>query len=348
MSDLSGIYFKQFKSQFDPYLESFLRNKLQESLYTQDVLVQKIITHAARLVTAGGKRARPYIAYLCYRSFGGNLKDEKKILETLVSLETFHMFALIHDDIIDHGKTRHGVPTLHEYIKPTHQGLSQAILAGDLLFNWSWETLLTHVSGKIGDDVTSLFAHMVNQVIIGQMLDVSMLVKKQASLKEIIQKTELKTAHYTFVNPMKIGISLAGGFTKKRVEWCEKMGIALGMAFQLQDDLLDIVGEAKNMGKATFSDFQEGQHTYFTHYIFEHSSAQDRKTLKKLFGTRLTEPQKRHIQKIFEKSGTVGNGKKQIRSYFAKARALLNVASIAKDIKSEWLSCIKYLESRTS
>jgi geranylgeranyl diphosphate synthase type I len=183
-----------------------------------------------------------------YKALGG--KEIEKALELFISLELFHNFALIHDDIMDKDSIRHGVQTVHEYVKEklqkegrsgdlNHIGNSQAILLGDILLCWAFS-----IFDEVNLDKDKLksakifFNKMANDVVLGQIIDIDIPSRKDIPIELINKKDKLKTASYTFIRPMQIGASLIG-IDEKTEKFCEDLGLNLGLAFQMQDDLLD-------------------------------------------------------------------------------------------------------------
>lgn len=231
-----------FKKEFDIYFKDFLDQKVKNiHSYTKDPHIISYINHANEIALSGGKRIRPFIAYLSYFAFGGK---EEKVIKTLLSLEIFHLFALIHDDIMDKDKLRHGILTSHLYVKndlkkrgerdSQHLGISQGILIGDLFFNWSWE-IIGSTSEK---NVVKLFGEMVDGTAVGQMLDIES-KNKNISQDLIYEINYLKTARYTFIYPLLIGASLSRNLKNDENKFLDELGFNLGMAFQAQDDIFD-------------------------------------------------------------------------------------------------------------
>ncbi|HVM90401.1 MAG TPA: polyprenyl synthetase family protein, partial [Verrucomicrobiae bacterium] len=284
-----------FKKRFDPVLRRLLVRKTKEmSRLTADRHVAEVIGHAGKLLLSGGKRVRPYLAWLAYREAGG----KKDVLEILAGLELFHAFALVHDDIMDRGMERHGVATTHRLY-----GDGQAILLGDLLFNWAYELIAPTPARDV-------FARMVDEVILGQMLDVDAVNRKKVSEQFLEEKMRLKTASYTFVRPMQFGVALAQGEKRKAqrmMEFCERFGWPLGLAFQIQDDLLDLVGDAKTLGKRTMNDVSEGQKTVFS------------AGLERYKGKKLSAKDRKDIRAYLEKSGNLARGIKRMKDAFDQA-----------------------------
>lgn len=232
---------QDFKKEFDIHLKIILDKKIEQiSSYTKNPNIIDYINHANQIALVGGKRIRPFIAYLFYLAFGG--KKQGRVIKILVALEIFHLFALIHDDIMDKDQLRHGIPTSQVYIANelrkkgdkdfVHLGLSQAILVGDLFFNWAWEIVGQEKS------INKLFSEMVDGTAVGQMLDVE---SKNKPLDQtlIYEINYLKTARYSFIYPLLIGASLAKELNSEEIKFLNDIGLNLGMAFQAQDDIFD-------------------------------------------------------------------------------------------------------------
>jgi geranylgeranyl diphosphate synthase, type I len=267
-----------FKKRFDILLGNYLDEKIENiSKFTKDTSIHSYLIYLKKISLSGGKRVRPYLAYLMYETLCKRKNED--ILKLLVFLEIFHIFCLIHDDIMDKSDLRHGVKTVHNYVsqllekekrigEPDHAGNSQAILLGDILLTWSQEIINSNNTfpQQIIDNVNSLFYKMVDEVSIGQMIDVDIATRKTVSKELIDEKTRLKTAGYSFTSPLLIGAALSGKDDDEIKTFCIKFGLAMGIAFQTQDDLLDITSSDKNLGKTTSLDKSQNQHTYFTYF----------------------------------------------------------------------------------
>jgi geranylgeranyl pyrophosphate synthase len=293
---------KIFKKKFDTYLKQCLDGKIKNiSKFTKDLSILSYINYLSKNSLHGGKRIRPYLAYLMYQTLCQ--KENEKIFELLVFLEIFHIYCLMHDDIMDKANLRHGIPTAQIYVSDylkkekrvgdlEHVGNSQAILLGDMLLAWSQEIINSNKEfpQEIINKVNGFFYEMIDEVIVGQMIDVDMVTRKEVSKELIDEKTRLKTAGYSFINPLLIGAALSGKDSAEIITFCKKFGLAMGMAFQTQDDLLDIISSEKTLGKTTSLDKSQNQHTYFTHFpsleygkkIISDNFKQARKLVEKL------------------------------------------------------------------
>lgn len=253
-------------------LEEKLRLKLKE---TEDIIREysprlfadaKIIEEAMNYsLLAGGKRMRPILLLETYRLFGG--KDGKMAHCFAAALEMIHTYSLIHDDLpaMDDDDLRRGRPTNHKVY-----GEAIAILAGDGLLNLAAETAskaFTHCESldeykRVGEAISKMFYYSGAEGMIGgQVLDIlSEEGKKEKNEDFFLSMYELKTGGLikaAFV----IGALLAGA-KPSELDIMEKVGLSLGLVFQLQDDILDITGDEVKLGKPVHSDEKNNKLTY--------------------------------------------------------------------------------------
>lgn len=344
----------EFSHLFEPKLLQWVEKKIASyQQYTDDVSVLEWIGYLEKLIRAGGKRIRPYLVFLMHHSL---VKEESEtVWNVCIGLELFHLFALIHDDIMDKGAVRRGVMTSHRYIsqrlkedqricEADHIGESQAILLGDLVFSWSYELLNTP---GVTSSVKQVFQIMVDEVVIGQMLDVDIMTRSRVSEKLITEKMYLKTAGYTFVQPLLLGATLANA-DERILDFCKDFGKSLGLAFQIQDDLLDLQSSADVIGKNAFSDLRERQHTYFSQYIVDHGDAKARDTLCELWGKDLTESDRVLVSTLFESSGSLAYGKSIMQNYFNAADVALAASTLDLAKRDHFAQLSAYIRNRTA
>lgn len=215
MTEKLASFRAKFNRQFDYYL--FEKEK---ELVAIDSSIKPLVSHA-RKIAKKGKRIRAFLADLSFMGFGG--KDEKLVLQAGISLELLHLFALIHDDIIDKDEERRGIMTVHKKF-----GLDSGILAGDLILTLADEAF------PFSKKALNCYHQLKKEVIVGQYLDVLSEQKEESILKTM----ELKTARYTVFRPLQIGALLAGA-GQSAIEELKKYALLTGIAFQLGDDLLD-------------------------------------------------------------------------------------------------------------
>lgn len=333
---------KDFKNKIDKEILIFLDSKIFSlSKYQTNDLDYRVFDQLLKLLR-DGKRIRSYVAFLSYKAYGG--KDDKNAIKLFSFLEIFHAFCLVHDDIMDDADQRHGVKTINKLY-----GNSQAILIGDFLFSWAWEILLTNkeFDEKSIERAKGIFLEMIDEVIIGQMTDLNITAKQKVSNEEIINKMLLKTAGYSFIKPMIIGAYLARNI-KDEEKPIEKFGKYLGLAFQIQDDLLDIMFDSNQTKKSDFNDVAQHQHTLFTNYVFEKGNKEQRGILKTMFGKKLNQIDKDMLRKVFVNSGAIGYGKKEIINNLNNAKKALEKIKIDEKYKNLFLKLTDDLVNRSN
>ncbi|OGH03060.1 MAG: hypothetical protein A2798_01360 [Candidatus Levybacteria bacterium RIFCSPHIGHO2_01_FULL_37_17] len=347
---------EEFKEVFNPVLNEFVDKKTAEFIkHTTDLFIKDFVTYSKNLITGGGKRIRPYLAYLSYKTFGGGNEDEE--MDVFVALELFHNFLLIHDDIIDKSIVRRGQKTIHEYVLEKlskddrigdlkHIANSQAIVIGDLIFSWVLE-LLIKSKNKSLSYLFNYFFKNVDEVIIGQIIDGDTSTRKRAGLKLIEEKTTLKTAYYSFIRPLQIGAVLANpNYGMEKL--FEDFGTKLGIAFQIQDDLLDIIGKPDEIKKTPLLDIEEHRYTFFTNYLQENGTNEQQEYFNSVFGKKLTEPNQKLLRATFEKSGAITYGKKLINENFNKAKDIIRNSNLENDYKQNFIELVVLIEHRQS
>lgn len=242
---------------------------------------QKIVLEAMNYsILAGGKRLRPMMMQEIYRAYGG---EDERIHPFMAAIEMIHTYSLVHDDLpeMDNDALRRGMPTTH-----VKYGQAMAVLAGDALLNYSMEILMKEAS--LQEDVI-LQKRMVQAVSVlyrksgiygmigGQTKDVE--AEKQGenpALEEILFIDECKTAALIQASLM-IGAILAGA-SQTDIERLEKIGYDLGVAFQIQDDILDITSTTDELGKPVGSDERNHKMTYVSYRGLE-GAENDQRTM---------------------------------------------------------------------
>ena len=237
----------EHRVEIDAVLCGFLEHK-QVEMARLHPAAATLASELLRLVGSGGKRLRPALGYWGYRAAGG--VPDGRIIRAAASLELFHTFALIHDDLMDDADERRGIPSIHAHVAvsaavatsadPRRAGISAAMLIGDIAAVWADELLVT--SGFDASRVTRALvrAYDVRQeMAVGQFLDVT----GQARVDEAAGRlaANLKGGRYTVTGPLLMGAELARDETLDAdlLRALQEFGEPLGEAFQLQDDLHD-------------------------------------------------------------------------------------------------------------
>ncbi len=307
------------------------------------------------LAMVGGKRLRPYFLVLTYLAYGG--ADYEQVLPVAAAQELLHVSLLIHDDIIDKDYVRYGQDNVAGLMKKSyskrgagrnaeHFGNSAAILAGDLLLSGAYQLI---ASSQLNDaqkaQATAKLGESIFLVGGGELLDTESSLLAWGSGKAL-KIADLKTARYSFVGPMVTGALLANA-GKPDVGLIEEMGIALGIAFQLADDLLGIYGDSKVTGKTTVGDIREGKRTYLMEQAIARANKADLAKLQKLLGNpKVTQTQAKQVQAILERCGAKADCLAQIELYAAQATSMLECLAMSDAAKDAFRQIIQKATKR--
>jgi geranylgeranyl diphosphate synthase type I len=178
------------------------------------------------------------------------------------------------------------------------------------------------------------------------MLDVDFTMRGVVSAEEAERKTQLKTASYTFVRPLQLGAILAGAGAEVEV-FCELFGSALGSAFQLQDDLFDLIAAQEDLGKPVMNDIREGQQTPITAYFFAHASAADQAVFLERFGRSFPRHDESLVRDLLARSGSLSFAEQEIERHVATARDALIHFQLPPATKEALVGLVDYLAART-
>ena len=238
-----------------------------------------------RFTAGGGKRVRPVLCLLGAEAVGGRAADA---LSSAVAVELFQSAALIHDDIADEGELRRGEPCLHRV-----EGEGLAINAGDLALTQVFEVLLADegMDAERKVRVMGEIARMERHTLEGQALDLGWVRDRRWDLAtdDYLYMVRSKTAWYSAAVPLYVG-ALAAGASEDAARGLLELGLSAGVAFQLQDDLLNLVGDADAQGKDFRSDVTEGKRTLAVVWALEHLGEAGRAELVDLLDAHSSAP----------------------------------------------------------
>ena len=346
------INYQDFKTKFNSELRSWLDSKKESFNSSFRVgLAKKIIDRVDKIAMAEAKRIRPFVVFLMYKEAQ---QDEKDIdWKPFLAIELFHLFGLIHDDIMDCDSKRRGKKTVHEFIKETefndedrstHVSNSLAILAGDLVYSWVNELFFQSKSYPIEAKrrAKEYFFKMSEEVMVGQIMDMDN--REGKDVEYLFKKMSLKTSSYTFVRPMQIGVALGGG-SENKMKFCEKWGQKMGLAFQIQDNLIDFT--SSETGKDDFSDIKEGTLNILTYFVKQNKPESFDNILKATLNSKeISKKEKKQIKNLFESSGAIEYAENQVENYLNKSKQLLQEYELSTEIKTELSNLINLLENR--
>lgn len=348
-------FLQDFKTDFDPRLRAYIDARIQET-QAEDELVAEALEHVKAILLAGGKRLRPALMLLGYEAAGG--VDKERLLQTAISIELVHLFLLIHDDIIDRDSLRHGVMTLHERYaewgrkkfaleNPVHFGNSIALIVGDLLYSLGNDIIFQ--SGFPHERVFAALSKtqkIVSHTSIGEARDIYLEYRKQATSAEVLKMYEQKTARYTFEGPLHLGALLAGG-SEALLTTFSQYALPLGIAFQIQDDILGVYGDEQRIGKPVGSDIQEGKMTILVTKALEKSGTHHQ-TLKNLLarGKALTADDLEQFRTLIRECGSLEEVKQLAHTSIYAAKAALEGTVIPETPRSILLGLAEYMLAR--
>ncbi len=262
----------------------------------------------------GGKRLRPILALLSCDMLGA---DYKKAIHSALSLEVFHNFTLLHDDVMDHSDLRRGRLSV-----PKKFGLTRAILSGDAMFALAYELLSQSPIESLAK-VNTVFARMSVEIMEGQQMDMDFELREDVSLEEYTRMITKKTA-VLLAASLKIG-ALIGGAKEELAQVFYEIGIAMGLAFQLKDDFLDVYGEEATFGKPIGGDIEENKQTWLLiqarHFAMERG---EENSLKELLLIQDKEEKIKRVKEIYNRYNLPNLIEKEIENYSQKALSLLS------------------------
>jgi geranylgeranyl diphosphate synthase type II len=220
------------------------------------------------MLDGGGKRVRSTLLILSCEAVGGTAA---RALNAAAAVEILHNFTLVHDDIMDNADARRGRPTVHK-----RWSVNDALLVGDELLGGAYEALL-ETPGSSHRSLAGVLTRGLLDVCEGQALDLEFEGRTEVSVKEYFRMIGKKTGSL-IAAATELG-GLVGGGTRLQVAALRRFGLRLGRAFQVQDDLLDVVGDPRGFGKTIGGDILEGKKTYLLLRAAERAEGDDRRLI---------------------------------------------------------------------
>ncbi len=330
------LYLSRNAKKFDDYLLTFFENGSHPDMdrYLYDPL--------RRFSDNAGKRHRPLICLLGCEAVGG---DPQKAWPSAAAIEHFHTAALIHDDIEDSSLTRRDEPCMH-----ITEGLGLAVNAGDLA--------LALVCGTVIDDdgleediklrVLGELVAMTTRTIEGQALDIGWARDDRfdLSVADYLVMANHKTAFYSGAIPLAVGAMIGGG-SETQVEALRDFGMASGLAFQIQDDVLNLVGTKESTKKDFRSDLTEGKRTLVAIHALQTSTRRER--LLELLSSRPADAaQLQEIVDIMQAAGSIDYARDYARELIVGAKQRLKEAVPKSRARTLLLSMADFFVRRSS
>lgn len=320
---------------FDQYFERSIREAAAISMSYQE-LWQSLYD----FFRAGGKRLRPQLTLFAYEAFGGS--DTPSIIPIAAAQEMLHFSLLIHDDIIDRDYSRHATaniagryreryaPYLSSSDDQTHFAQSTAIVAGDLMLSSAHELIATSsIDAARRSEAQRLLSGGVFEAAGGELLDIELSFMPY-SPGEALLTARYKTAGYSFLTPLTTGAALAEASQVQRTH-LRDFAVALGIAYQLTDDLLGVFGDEHVTGKSTTSDIIEGKMTFIVEQALELMQPHQKRQFMSIFGNQQASLDDIEIvRSLFRSTGAKQRTNDKISEYIHAARQSLHLLQLSK------------------
>ena len=270
----------------------------------------------------GGKRIRPVALLMACSASRGGIDAAKP---AAMAIEVFHNFTLLHDDIMDRSDMRRGKPAVH-----TRWNDNVAILSGDAMMIWAYR-LLSQCDEAVLPQLLDVFTDVAVGVCEGQQYDMDFESRDDVTVEEYLRMIELKTA-VLLAGALKIG-ALCGGAEPVQAELLYRFGIDLGMAFQLQDDLLDTYGDPAVFGKPVGGDILVGKKTYLLTTALKAADASTRaRLLALLHDAEMASGEKiAAVRAVYDSLAVRQTTERVVASYFDEARQVLRSLRLSEE-----------------
>jgi len=278
------------------------------------------------VLSMGGKRIRPVLMLLSYNLFKD---DPETILMPACALETYHNYTLLHDDLMDNADLRRGHETVHK-----KWNANTAILSGDSMLVLAYQRMQQCSSDKMAE-VLALFTETALEIGEGQEYDMAFEHRDDVSEEEYIEMIRLKTS-VLLACALKIGAILAGA-SKEDADNLYRFGEQIGLAFQLQDDFLDVYGDTRVFGKAIGGDITSNKKTFMLINALNHANEEQRRQLESWIGaTEFDRDEKvAAVTRLYNEIGIDRMAQDKIAYYFEQSRKYLQAVSVDESRKAE-------------
>lgn len=278
------------------------------------------------VLSMGGKRIRPVLMLLAYQLYKD---DPESILMQAVALETYHNYTLLHDDLMDNADLRRGHETVHK-----KWNANQAILSGDSMLVLAYERMAQCPKEKLAN-VLAVFTETALEIGEGQQYDIDFEHRTDVGEEDYIEMIRLKTS-VLLACALKIGGILADA-PADDLENLYKFGEQMGLAFQLQDDYLDVYGDSKVFGKAIGGDITSNKKTYMLINAFNKANDAQRVELMRWVTAKEFDRQQKvtAVTNLYNEIGIDRLAQKKIAYYFDESKKYLNALQVPEERKAE-------------
>ncbi len=321
------------------YNQAELKKIIDKALIslTFDAESERLFDPVRYVLSIGGKRLRPVLALMSYNLFSDKIDDA---VMPVTGLEIFHNFTLVHDDIMDQALIRRNMASVH-----SKWNINQAILSGDVMAFIANECFL-HSPARILQRVLKIFNRAAINVCIGQQLDMDFEKASVVTQEEYLKMIELKTAALIAASA-KIGACF-GDTEEKNCELMGEFGKNIGLAFQIQDDLLDLYGDTVVFGKVHGGDIAANKKTFLYIKAVELGNTEQKKNLQELFRKDSVEPESKimAVKAIYNQLNIKKITEAVAGSYIRTALNTLDLVEMPRERKEELIDLTDSLLGR--
>lgn len=318
-------YFELYPKKVEKVLSDFFKMKKDNC---KNDNIKNIIEKIEEYTLRGGKRIRPVLMIFGYKLYNG--KNIEEIIKASAALELVQSYLLIHDDIIDESLLRRGKSTIHKILEKEYNdkkiGTDLSIIAGDLADSYSVELInSSDFDEKLKYKAIVKLSEIIEYTGYGQVLDILSAYQTANFEENLLLIHKYKTAKYTIEGPLILGGLLAG---ETDFDLISKYAINVGIAFQLQDDILGLFGDEKALGKPVTSDLEEGKKTLLIIKILENTSSEEKKKILKILGSKnISLTELKYVQNLAVKTGSLKY------SQDMSERLITEAITVIKDLK---------------
>ena len=276
------------------------------------------------VLSLGGKRIRPVLMLMAYNLYHD---DVKPCLMPAIGIETFHNFTLLHDDLMDRAEVRRGKTCVHRKWND-----NTAILSGDNMLVLAFHYMMQCDEAKM-PAIMRIFTKTATEIDEGQQYDIDFETRNDVTEAEYIEMIRLKTS-VLLACALQIGATLAGA-PEQEAQLLYRYGECLGLAFQLQDDYLDVYGDPKVFGKKIGGDILCDKKTFMLINALLHASDEDRAELQRWIGNKDCNPDEKikAVTALYTKVGVDRMAQERMNAYYTEAEAYLNKVSLPDERK---------------
>ena len=335
----------EYKGQCD----AFIDGSGAAEFLTSFGLDREMGTYISALLrhSSGGKRIRAYLVSLGYSLFKG-FDNAKDVLVPSLSYEFFQTGILAHDDIIDNSDFRRFKPSMHKDLGQGHDGVSKSICVGDFGIVSAIEILQKcDFSNSIKLRAISHQNKVFSATIAGELKDIEFSYCSEALESEVLDMYRLKTAQYTVSGPLVLGAILAGA-DEESIKILSEFGDAVGISFQIRDDILGIYGDETKVGKSIVSDMCEGKKTVLVSHFNSVASIDTKKNFNSVYGKEESSiAELEMVREILSESGSLEYANNLCKQYTVRAENLLSKMQLSDEGKKLLCGLLEYMTNRT-